>query len=320
MKSTGVMRGTGVAAVLLLGAVLMAACGGSNDASGGNGASNQTGITDPAVASGNTSLDSSASSTDAAGAEASASGAPEASASDAESSGSAGTAEPAVASPESAGDSGQSQPQQAVEGAGQNPDTSVVANPDSAAVLINKQFGLPEDYEPADLVYPDVPFTFSEKIEKRMMRKEAAAALEDMFAAAKKDGIYLAGVSGYRSYERQKTIFENYVKKDGEEKARTYSAYPGYSEHETGLAIDVSGSDGKCAAEDCFGGTPEAEWIAEHAPEYGYIVRYPEGKEDITGYKYEPWHIRYVGKEIAADIAKRNITLEEYYDAVPVSK
>ncbi|MNN60637.1 D-alanyl-D-alanine carboxypeptidase [compost metagenome] len=80
----------------------------------------------------------------------------------------------------------------------------------------------------------------------------------------------------------------------------------------------MSGSDGKCAAEDCFGDTEEAKWLAEHAAEYGYIIRYPEGKESITGYKYEPWHIRYVGVEIAAYIADNNITLEEYYDAVPV--
>lgn len=109
------------------------------------------------------------------------------------------------------------------------------------------------------------------------------------------------------------------MKKDGVEKAKTYSAVPGHSEHETGLAIDVSGSDGKCAAEDCFGGTKEAEWLAKHAPEYGFIIRYPEGKEDITGYKYEPWHLRYVGTEISSDIAERGITLEEYYNAVPVT-
>ncbi|MNI44945.1 D-alanyl-D-alanine carboxypeptidase [compost metagenome] len=80
----------------------------------------------------------------------------------------------------------------------------------------------------------------------------------------------------------------------------------------------MSGSDGKCAAEDCFGDTKEAKWLAEHVGEYGYIIRYPEGKESITGYKYEPWHLRYVGVEIATDIVDNNITLEEYYNAVPV--
>ncbi len=186
-------------------------------------------------------------------------------------------------------------------------------------MLVNKQFSLPEDYKPTDLVYPDVPFTFKDKIEKRMMRKEAAGALEKLFEGAKKDGLYLAGVSAYRSHQTQKSLFARYVKKDGEEKAKTYSAVPGHSEHETGLAIDVSASDGKCAAEDCFGDTPEAKWLAEHAYDYGFIIRYPQGKDSITGYKYEPWHLRYVGADISKDIKDRDITLEEYYDAVPVT-
>lgn len=195
-----------------------------------------------------------------------------------------------------------------------------ITDPHNVAVMVNKQFSLPENYEPTDLVDPNVRFTFKEKIEKRKMRKEAAEALEKMFAGAEKDGVYLAGVSAYRSHKTQTAVFNRYVKKDGEEKAKTYSAVPGHSEHETGLAIDVSGSDGRCAAEDCFAGTKEAEWLAKHAPEYGFIIRYPEGKESITGYKYEPWHIRYVGTDIAKNIAERNITLEEYFNAVPVSK
>ncbi|MFH5186442.1 D-alanyl-D-alanine carboxypeptidase family protein [Paenibacillus sp. TAB 01] len=196
----------------------------------------------------------------------------------------------------------------------------VVANPESVTVLVNKQYSLPSSYEPKDLVYPNVPFTFKEQIEKRKMRKEAAQALEKLFAGAKKDGIFLAGVSAYRSHATQTSVYNNYVKKDGEEKARTYSAVPGHSEHETGLAIDVSGSDGKCAAEDCFGSTKEASWLAKHASEYGFIIRYLKGKESITGYQYEPWHIRYVGTEIAKEITAKGITLEEYLNAVPVSK
>jgi D-alanyl-D-alanine carboxypeptidase len=200
-----------------------------------------------------------------------------------------------------------------------NEDKAAAADTNSMAVLINKEFGLPEDYAPTDLVYPDVPFLFKEKIEKRQMRSEAAGALEELFAAAKKDGIYLAGVSAYRSTKTQTALFNRYVKKDGLEKAKTYSAEPGHSEHTTGLAIDVSGSTGKCAAESCFGDTDEAKWLDKHVTEYGFIIRYPEGKEKITGYKYEPWHLRYVGKEMAKDIGERGITLEEYYDAVPVS-
>lgn len=200
------------------------------------------------------------------------------------------------------------------------PSEQVAAQADTVAALINKEFRLPKGYVPDDLVYPDIPFTFSEKIDKRKLRKEAAGALEKLVAGAKKDGISLAGVSGYRSETRQKTLYDNYVKKDGVAAADKYSARPGHSEHQTGLAIDMSGTDGKCAAESCFGGTPEAEWLAAHAAEYGFIIRYPEGKESITGYKYEPWHIRFVGKELAAKLAESGDTLEEYYGAaVPVT-
>ncbi len=196
---------------------------------------------------------------------------------------------------------------------------AVIAQPESIAALVNKQNKLPEDYNPNDLVYPDVRFIFTEKVDKRKLRKEAAEALEQLFAGAEQDDIYLAGVSAYRSHSTQKALFERYVKRDGLEKARTYSAYPGTSEHETGLAIDVAGSDGKCAAADCFGGTKEAKWLAGHAFEYGFIIRYPKGKEDITGYQYEPWHLRYVGADIAKDIQESGDTLEEYFDAVQVT-
>ncbi|MEY8754966.1 D-alanyl-D-alanine carboxypeptidase family protein [Peribacillus frigoritolerans] len=193
-----------------------------------------------------------------------------------------------------------------------------LAHPESIPVLVNKQYSLPEDYKPADLIYPNVDFIFEDKIEKRMMREEAGKALELMFQAAEKDNMHFAGVSAYRSHQRQIEVFNNYVAKDGEEKAKTYSAMPGTSEHETGLAIDVTTHDGACAAQDCFGDTKEAAWLAEHAHEYGFIIRYPEGKENITGYKYEPWHIRYVGVDAATEIFEAKITLEEYYNAVPV--
>ncbi|MEF2248447.1 M15 family metallopeptidase [Paenibacillus sp. IITD108] len=196
----------------------------------------------------------------------------------------------------------------------------VVAEPESITALINPNNRLPDDYVPSDLVYPDVRFVFKEKIDKRKMRKEAAEALEKMFAAADEDGAYLAGVSAYRSHEYQIQLFNRYVKEDGLEKARTYSAYPGTSEHESGLAIDVTRSDGKCAASDCFGEMKEAAWLADHAHKYGFIIRYPEGKDKITGYKYEPWHLRYVGTELAEALAASGETLEEYYDAVPVNR
>lgn len=195
----------------------------------------------------------------------------------------------------------------------------VVAKPASIPVLVNKQNKLPESYTPGDLVTTTVPFISTATSEKRKMRKEAADALAEMFAAAKQQGVTLLGVSGYRSHATQTSLFNYYVKVDGYEKARTYSALPGTSEHETGLSIDVTGGNGKCAADDCFGGTVEAKWLAQHADEFGFIIRYPEGKEAVTGYKYEPWHIRYVGKEVATEIMDAGITLEEYTDSQPVN-
>ncbi|MDQ0220046.1 D-alanyl-D-alanine carboxypeptidase family protein [Peribacillus cavernae] len=197
--------------------------------------------------------------------------------------------------------------------------TPMVTHPNSIPALVNKDYALPENYKPKDLVYPDVPFLFDEKIEKRMMRKQAAYALEELFQAAEKDGVHLAGVSAYRSHTTQKDVFEKNVEKDGYEIAATYSAFPGTSEHETGLAVDISGISGKCATIDCFGDTKESAWLSNHAHEQGYIIRYPKGKQAITGYKYEPWHLRYVGKSVASEITNKGITLEEYTNAVPVT-
>ncbi|EFM11088.1 peptidase M15B and M15C DD-carboxypeptidase VanY/endolysin [Paenibacillus curdlanolyticus YK9] len=186
--------------------------------------------------------------------------------------------------------------------------------PASIGVIVNKNIYLPQTYKPADLVYPNVTFLFDEKIDKRKIRREAAKALERLFAAAKKDGIYLSGVSGYRSYATQKGLFERYMKRDGYMEAMKYSALPGTSEHQTGLAIDVSGSDGKCAVSSCFANTKESKWLSQHSAEYGYIIRYPKGKEHITGYKYEPWHIRYIGpSKISLEMRKQGACLEEYY-------
>ncbi|WP_409295231.1 D-alanyl-D-alanine carboxypeptidase family protein [Peribacillus sp. SCS-26] len=199
-------------------------------------------------------------------------------------------------------------------------DIKVTAQPNAIPVLINKQNKLPDNYTPADLVYTNVPFIFAEKLEKKKMRKEASDALSRLFAGAKADNIQLLGVSAYRSYATQTALFDAYVKKDGYEKASTYSAVPGTSEHQTGLSIDVTGGNGSCPAESCFGATKEAKWLKAHAAEYGFIIRYPEGKSAITGYKYEPWHLRYVGKSMASEIMSRGITLEEYLNAVPVSK
>jgi zinc D-Ala-D-Ala carboxypeptidase len=205
--------------------------------------------------------------------------------------------------------------------AGQQQDSSiqVVSNPDVIPVLINKVNKLPNDYQPKDLMYPDIPFTFEQKAEKRQMRAVAGSAIEELFANAKQDGVLLLGVSAYRSHDSQTDLFNYYVDRDGYEAASTFSAVPGTSEHETGLAIDVTGGNGECAAEDCFAGTLEADWLQDRAAEFGFIIRYPKGKDSITGYQYEPWHLRYVGKAIAKEIMSREITLEEYYNVTPVN-
>jgi D-alanyl-D-alanine carboxypeptidase len=188
-----------------------------------------------------------------------------------------------------------------------------VTNAAEMTVVVNKQRALPADYIPADLVEPNVPFPFDEKVEKRMLRAEAAAALEKLFAKAKEQGIELYAVSGYRSYRTQKSLFETYVKTQGAEHAAAYSAVPGKSEHQTGLAMDVSGADAKTRLEESFADTPEGQWVAANCAEFGFIIRYVKGKEDITGYAYEPWHLRYVGKEMAQEITSQGITLEDYF-------
>jgi len=179
---------------------------------------------------------------------------------------------------------------------------------------VNKQRSLPEGYEPDDLVEPNVPFSFDEPHEKRHMRKEAAEALEKLFAGAKADGIELRAVSGYRSYQRQVSIYNNNVKTKGQEYTDRVSSVPGRSEHQTGLAIDVSSPSVGNVLEEVFGTSKEGQWLAEHAAEYGYVIRYLQGEEDITGYVYEPWHIRYIGTDLAPDVAKSGLTLEEYFD------
>lgn len=192
----------------------------------------------------------------------------------------------------------------------------VVTNASSNLVLVNKKRNLPSTYVPKDLVVPNVPFSFSGSSPKKLMRKEAAKALESLFAAAKKDGIKLKAVSGYRSYATQKSIFQRNAKLKGEQAANRTSARPGQSEHQTGLAMDVSSASVGYALEQSFGTTKEGKWLAKHAAEHGFIIRYLKGKESVTGYSYEPWHVRYVGKTVAKEIMSKNLTLEQYFDTV----
>ena len=157
--------------------------------------------------------------------------------------------------------------------------------------------------------YP-LPSTYAEGEDK-----EARAAFEEMAAEALLSDYELVAFSTYRSFDYQRQLYERYVNNDGQEEADRYSARPGYSEHQTGLAFDIGEKHfEQHFARVSFGETEAGKWLAANAHKYGFILRYPEGKEKITGYMYEPWHFRYVGKELASKIYEANTTLEEYFD------
>ncbi|MEK4230975.1 M15 family metallopeptidase [Solibacillus sp. FSL H8-0538] len=142
---------------------------------------------------------------------------------------------------------------------------------------------------------------------------KARAAFEKMAAAARIEGFELVAFSGFRSYEYQQQLYTNYVNRDGKVNADRYSARPGYSEHQTGLAFDI-GEKGK---EDLwltseFGETKAGQWLIGNAHQYGFILRYPKGKENVTGFMYESWHFRYLGKELATKVFQAGVSLEEY--------
>lgn len=144
------------------------------------------------------------------------------------------------------------------------------------------------------------------------MRAEAGQALSNMIQAAKAEGLSIRPLSAYRSYTTQVSVYNNEVRTYGQATADTQSARPGTSEHQTGLAVDVGG--GGCGIEDCFGETAEGKWVAANAYKYGFIIRYTPDKVGITGYRYEPWHIRYIGTGLAAEMHNTNIkTLEEFF-------
>lgn len=155
-------------------------------------------------------------------------------------------------------------------------------------LIVNKSYALPESFG-------------------KGLDKTAEKAFYEMAEDAEKENISLRIVSGFRSYKKQSELYEGYCNERGQEKADTFSARPGHSEHQTGLAMDVN------SVYDSFAYTREAKWLAENCHRYGFIIRYPKGKEDITGYKYESWHIRYVGKELAEKLTAKNLTLEEYF-------
>ncbi|CDO04004.1 D-alanyl-D-alanine carboxypeptidase [Oceanobacillus picturae] len=192
--------------------------------------------------------------------------------------------------------------------------TPVLSNPYDQLAIVNKEFALPADYLPEDLVTPNVRFPFTEELPKKQMRQIAAEKLEDLFAAADEAGLDLYAQSGFRSYDRQDAIFTSNVAEHGEEAANNFSARPGESEHQSGLAMDVTSPDVNFQLIIEFGETDEGKWLKENAAEFGFIIRFPEGKEEITQYQFEPWHIRYVGEKAAKEIMAQGITLEEYYE------
>ena len=155
-------------------------------------------------------------------------------------------------------------------------------------LIVNKSYPLPSTYGPGDLT------------------DECASAFEEMREAAAEQGLELYVSSGFRSYELQASLYQRYCDSDGQEAADTYSARPGHSEHQTGLAIDLN------TISSSFANTAEGQWVAEHCWEYGFILRYPADKVDITGYMYEPWHIRYLGKTTAKAVYDSGLCLEEF--------
>lgn len=182
----------------------------------------------------------------------------------------------------------------------------VLLTPEQASeltVVVNKKHKLPNDYVPA-----------LEDVLGGQMRPEAAAELRKLFAAANSDGISLSVISAYRSYDKQVSVYNSFAEQYGQDQADTFSMRPGHSEHQTGLTVDVGNSDGSCSLDVCFGDTPAGKWLESNVANYGFIIRYPEGKETETGLQYEPWHIRYVGVDLAKVIASSGKTLDQYFN------
>lgn len=177
---------------------------------------------------------------------------------------------------------------------------------DSLLKIVNKWRKVSSSYVP-QLV--DVTVASDDK---QQIRPEVNEKLEAMFAAASESGIQLNVVSGYRSYKYQQSLWYTYEQKYGKKYAAKMDAIPGASEHQLGLAVDLSGNVG-CKLKQCFANTSAGKWLAEHASEYGFIMRYPNGKENVTGVMYSPWHYRYVGVDVATAICESKMTMEEYY-------
>ncbi|MGM7777621.1 M15 family metallopeptidase [Arthrobacter sp. KNU-44] len=188
-----------------------------------------------------------------------------------------------------------------------------LSDPASQWVIVNKRRPLtPLQFVPADLVQPRVQLAVSG--EASLLNGTTAGAAEKLFAAADADGVTMTLASGYRSFQTQTATYNGYVSTRGQASADTASARPGFSEHQTGWAFDIGDGGGACSFEPCFADQPAAVWAKANAYKYGFVVRYPWMLNEITGYYYEPWHLRFIGVEAATDMAKRGIgTLEEYF-------
>ena len=192
---------------------------------------------------------------------------------------------------------------------GPAPEITEVA--DDWLLLVNKTHPLSKAYAPGDMVR--IQYCVGSHAESmRYMRAIPAEHFHAMVEAAAEEGFEIGIRTAYRSYAQQSDIFNSYVAQDGEEAANRYSARPGQSEHQTGLCADVTSPSVEYRLTTEYGQTPEGIWLEEHAHLYGFIIRYPLGKEEITGYQYEPWHVRFVGTEAAAEIWESGVTLEEY--------
>lgn len=171
----------------------------------------------------------------------------------------------------------------------------------SLTVVVNKKHRLSSSYTP--------PLV---SVQGGYLRPEAASALNQLFTDASKAGVSLKIISSFRSYSTQVATYNRWVARSGQAQADTFSARPGHSEHQTGLAVDVGGVGSGCDLSTCFGNTPAGQWVAANAHNYGFFVRYPAGMQGITGYQYEPWHLRYVGSAAAA-IVGSGLTMDQYY-------
>lgn len=189
----------------------------------------------------------------------------------------------------------------------------VLKYPEKLDALVNKKRGLPSNYIPSDLVNINVPMKI-ERPESRMLRKVASEALTELFNEAYSNGLKLYAASGYRSYITQVNLFKSYAEKHGEEAANRFSAKPGHSEHQTGLTMDVTSESVDFDLVEEFGETIEGKWLNENVHRFGFIIRYPKGTEKITGYIYEPWHLRYLGVDLATSVFESKLTYDEYWE------